>query len=151
MFRRKDFGKLAFVCAKLNILSKPMQIYNVDETGVTIIQKPGKVVAKLDKKCVWAITSTEKGKTHTEVECASASGFTLPPMIIYPRKHIAESLKKGGVPDTLYTCSVTGWINEELYSKWFDFFLEKIPPTRPVLLIADGHTSHISIEVIEKA
>ena len=123
----------------------------MDETGVTIVQKPGKVVAELGKKCVWEITSAEKGKTHTVVVCTSASGFVLPSMIIYPRKRIAESLKEGGVPDTLYACSATGWINEELYSRWFDFFLERIPPTRPVLLIADGHPSHISIDVIEKA
>ena len=73
---------LAFICAKLNILSKPMQIYNTDETGVTIVQEPGKMVAELVTKCVWAITSVEKGKTHTVVVCVSASGFALHPMII---------------------------------------------------------------------
>ena len=30
-------------------------------------------------------------------------------------------------------------------------FLEHIPPTRPVLLLKDGHASHTSIEVIELA
>lgn len=33
----------------------------------------------------------------------------------------------------------------------FKFFIATIPPTRPVLLVEDGHTSHISIEVIEPA
>ena len=30
---------LASICAKLNILNKPIQIYNVDETGVTVVEK----------------------------------------------------------------------------------------------------------------
>ena len=35
------FGKLAAVCAKLNLLAKPMQIWNMDETGVTQTWKGG--------------------------------------------------------------------------------------------------------------
>ena len=31
------------------------------------------------------------------------------------------------------------------------FFLKSIPPTRPVLLVQDGHSSHVSIELIEMA
>ena len=38
--------------------------------------------------------------------------------------------------------------NQELYTQWFKFFIEKIPPARPVLLIEDGHSSHISLDVI---
>ena len=39
----------------------------------------------------------------------------------------------------------------DLYLEWFKFFIANIPPTRPVLLIEDGHASHISIEVIKLA
>ena len=42
-------------------------------------------------------------------------------------------------------------MNTELYLQWFKYFLDNIPPARPVLLIQDGHASHISIEVIELA
>ena len=35
--------------------------------------------------------------------------------------------------------------------EWFSFFLKSIPPARPVLLIQDGHGSHVSIELIEIA
>ena len=44
-----------------------------------------------------------------------------------------------------------GWINSDLFMKWFEFFLANIPPTRPVLLIMDGHGTHMSIELIELA
>ena len=145
------FAKLGAIYARLNLLSKPMQIFNVDETGITVVHKPGKVITQVGRKNVWPVTSGEKGKTHTVITCVSASGFALPPMMIYPRKRIAEKLKQGATPETYFECSDSGWINEELYIKWFKFFLAKIPPTRPVLLIEDGHSSHISIDVIQLA
>ena len=72
-------------------------------------------------------------------------------MLIYPRQRIPNKLKVGAVPGTFFQCSPNGWINQELFTKWFQFFLQSIPPARPVLIIEDGHSSHISIEVIEEA
>jgi len=73
-------------------------------------------------------------------------------MIIYPQKQkIPELLKEEYVPNTLFANSANGWINGDLYIEWFKFFLNNIPPTRPVLLVQDGHSSHISIELIQLA
>ena len=52
------------------------------------------------------------------------------------------------MPGTLFACSDNGWINHQLYLQWFEFFVASIPPACPVLLIEDGHASHISLEVI---
>ena len=60
---------------QLNLISKPMQVYNCDETGVSVLHKPGKVVAELGHRNVYAIASGEKGKTHTVLSCALASGY----------------------------------------------------------------------------
>ena len=129
-----------------------MQIFNVDETGVSIVHKQGKVLAQLGQRHVYSITSAEKGKTHTVLSCVSASGQVLPPMIIYPRKQrVPDHLKSDCVPNTLFASSENGWINSDLYLEWFQFFLNNIPSTRPVILIQDGHASHISIALIELA
>ena len=146
------FGKLGSLFGQLNLISKPMLIYNCDETGISIVHKPGKVVAEMGRRNVYALTSAERGKTHTVLACVSASGHVLPPMIIYPRKRcVPDAMKEGAVPDTLFMSSETGWINSELYLQWFQFFLDHIPPVRPVLLLEDGHASHTSIEVLELA
>lgn len=58
---------------------------------------------------------------------------------------------KDRVLRSLYSCSVNGWINPDLYLWWFKFFIQKIPPARPVLLIADGHGSHITLKIIKLA
>uniref|UniRef100_A0A1X7TFC6 DDE-1 domain-containing protein n=1 Tax=Amphimedon queenslandica TaxID=400682 RepID=A0A1X7TFC6_AMPQE len=72
--------------------------------------------------------------------------------MIYPRKRPVPPLQKeGAVPNTLFVTSDSGWITSELFVEWFKFFIQNIPPTRPVLLLQDGHGSHVSIELIELA
>ena len=129
-----------------------MQIFNSDETGVSVVLKPGKVVAELGRRNVYSITSAEGGKTHTILSCVSASEYALLPMMIYPRKKSAlDKLKEGTVPGTTFVNRESGWINAELYLEWFRFFLKQIPLARSVPLLQDGHTSHTLMELIELA
>ena len=78
------FGKLGSLYGKLNLVTKPMQIFNCDEKGVTVVFKPNKVIAELGKRNVYALSAAERGKTHTILSCVSATGFIVPPMMIYP-------------------------------------------------------------------
>ena len=126
-----------------------MQVYNCDETGISIVHKPGKVVAELGRRHVYALTSAECGKTHTVLSCVSASGYTMPPMMVYPRKKaVPEQCKAGALPCTLFASSSRGWINTDLFLQWFSFFLHKIPSAGPILLVMDGHASHVSMNRI---
>ena len=68
---RLFFGKLGSVYGRLNLISKPMFIFNCDETGVSIVHKPGKVIAELGRRNVYAVTSAERGKTHGAFMCFS--------------------------------------------------------------------------------
>ena len=143
------FGKLGSIYGRLNLICKPMQIYNCDETGVSVVHKPGRVVAEMGRHKVYAVTSGEKGKTHTILTCVSASGHVLPPMMIFPHKQTPPAnFHEGAVAQTLFANSTNGWINTNLFLQWF---LVNIPPTRPVLLNMDGHGTHMSIELIELA
>ena len=129
-----------------------MQVYNADETGVSIVHKMGKVLAHLGCRHVYSVVSGEKGKIHTILTCISTSGVVLPPMTVYPRKKkVPDNVREDCVPNTLFTHSDTGWINADLFLEWFKFFIKNIPPTRPVLLIQDGHSSHVSTELVDLA
>ena len=145
------FEKLGGIYCRLNLLSKPMLVFNCDETGITVVHSPGRVITEMGRKKVWSLTSGERGKTHTVMTCVSAAGLSIPPMIIYPRVRLTEGLKTGAHPGPFFACSKSGWITQELFLEWFRFFVRSIPPTRPVLLIFDGHSSHISLELIELA
>lgn len=118
------FGKPGSLYGKLNLVSRPMQVFNCDETGVTIVFQLNKVVTELGKKHVYALSAAEKGKTHTVLSFVSATGFTVPPMMIYPRKtSVPDKLKEGAYPNTSFVSSESGWVDAELFVKWLEFFL----------------------------
>ena len=48
------FTKLGALYARLNIISKPMQIFNMGETGISIVHKPGRVFLEIGRRKVWA-------------------------------------------------------------------------------------------------
>ena len=96
-----------------------------------------------------SITSADKGKTHSILACVSASGQIFLLFMIYPRKRpVPEKLREGTYPNTVFDMSDNGWITKELFYEWFKMFAEMIPPLRPVLLVLDGHGSHITIDTV---
>ena len=141
--KRFDHGEesriiyLIHACVK-HSLSNSFARLHIDECGISILHTPGKVVTELGRKTVCTITSAEKGKTHTLLCCVSASGDALPPFMIFPRKRMSDKLKAGSVRGTYFACSISGCVTKELYLEWFKFFIDNIPPTRPVLLIEMG-------------
>ena len=110
------FAKLESIYGRLNLITKPMQVYNADETGVSVVHKMEKVLAHLGRRHVYSVASGEKGKTHTILTCVSASGMVLPPMMVYPRKNkVPDNVREGSVPNTLFVHSDSGWINADLF------------------------------------
>lgn len=129
------------------------QIWNADESGVSAVHKPPRILAKKGQKQVGKITSGERGQNVTVLCCLNASNTYIPPMIIFPRKRMSEQLNKGAPSGSIVTVSDNGWITQELFLEWFDHFLKMTKPSKEnrQLLIIDGHVSHKSIHLIEKA
>lgn len=152
------FDKLQNLLLDENNLRKipEANIYNVDESGFSICHRPaGKVVAKNGSKTVGATTSAEKGQTITAVCCVSATRHYIPPILIFPRGRMKQGLLDDAPVGSIGAANPSGWINEELFTKWFDHFVTVVQPAsrhEPTLLILDGHASHIrNVEVICKA
>lgn len=55
----------------------------MDETGVTTVQKPNKVVARKGLKQVGAITSAERGTLVTLAAAVSGGGNSVPPFFVF--------------------------------------------------------------------
>lgn len=132
----------------MNLIAKPSQIFDSDETGVTIVHKPSKVVAHIGRRNVPSLTSAGKGKMHTVLACVSANGQVLPVPKKWP---VPEKMREGVYPNTTFQASGNCWITKELFFEWFKLFVQMIPPVRPVLLLLDGHGSHIAVDVIKYA
>jgi hypothetical protein len=127
------------------------RIYNMDKTGISTVQKPGKILGPTGQKQVGYATSWERGKNVTVCSAMSASGIYKPPMFIYPKKRTRQLLGKGGSEGATYNCSKNGWLNEELFIVWLEHFTKHAKPTEgdPVLPILDNHSSHKTIHVYE--
>jgi hypothetical protein len=130
-------------------------VYNVDESGFSCVQKAQKIVATKGKKNIGTLTSGERGKNITVVCCMSATGSFVPPVFIFPRVRMKNSLMDHSPSGSVGTCTKSGWINEEAFEFWFDHFLKSVRPqtsAQPVLLIFDGHSSHTrNLNVVLKA
>lgn len=116
------------------LLTKPMQVYNVNETGMNITQHKGKVLTTVGRRNVHRVVAAEKGKNHTVVACGSASGYVIPPMIIFPQVRIPPKFQANAPPGSLLAGQKKGWVNSALYLQWFKFFISNLPPARPILL-----------------
>ena len=135
-----------------NLLESPMlMFFNCDESGFSLQHKSGKIIGVQGQRDISCITSSDKAQI-TVLSACSASGYLLPPMIIFDRKKLKPNFTTGEIPGTAYGLSKNGWIDSELFQEWFtNHFLLHIPPQRPILLLLDGHSSHYQPQLIRTA
>ena len=109
---KKFFGDLEHLFIDCDVKDAPERIFNVDETGLQIVNQGGKVLAAKGCRNVQVITSAERGSTTTVVAACSAAGHFIPPMVIFKgtRKPSAETLESLP-PDSLVEMSQSGWID----------------------------------------
>ena len=125
-------------------------IYNMDETGITTVQKPGKVIAAKGTRNVSKATSAERGQLVTVVCAMNAVGSYVPPYFIFPRKVLRGSMLHGAPPGSTGDVSDSGWINETIFVKWLEHFVSHVRCTKEsrCLIILDGHHSHKTLAAI---
>lgn len=147
------FTLLTDVCDKYHF--KPERIWNVDETGITTVpNKQSKVISMRGKRQIGALVSAERGTLVTAEICMSASGSYMPVMLIFPRKLANPQLLDHTPPGTFAEYHPSGWIEKNIFIRWFKKFVEFTHPTaeNPVLLLLDGHAAHTkSLELINIA
>ena len=130
----------------------PDKIWNIDETGVTTVQKPVKQVALKGEKRVGSVTGQERGDLVTVCNSINAVGNHMPPFLVFPRvnkqDHWVEALPPGSKAEGHPKAS--GWMTQENFLSFLEHFKHHSNPTAdaPVLLILDNHSSHVSLDAI---
>jgi hypothetical protein len=145
------FSLLENTVNSLNLQDDSTRIYNCDESGFSGKLNPSKkvIVPKGTRHAYQSIVSLSGHITM--LNAISASGQTLPPMLIYsqclPRNY------SDGVPDSwVFKCTEKGYITSDLFVEWFlKCFIPFIGEKRPVLLILDNHITHLSKGFIDAA
>lgn len=134
----------------LNLHDKPQQIFNLDETSFSTDPTRIKGVTGKGQKAHRIIQGS--GKENISVlGCVSADGRLLPPLIIFKGQNLWSSWKgTKDIPGTTYACSEKGWMLTSIFNDWFANFCKTVTE-RPLLVIFDGHVTHLDPATIELA
>ncbi|XP_078571581.1 uncharacterized protein LOC144859166 [Branchiostoma floridae x Branchiostoma japonicum] len=145
------FKTLGDIMAKEKLHERPYLIYNADETGMCLNAKKSRVIVPTASKRAPSVSSG--GRDHiTVMACVSAAGTAIPPMIIFSKSRPSGNFSEGGPPGAVYTFSESGFINTCLFEEWFiNTFVRHCHKERPVLLVVDQCSSHLSLKVLTTA
>ena len=145
------FQTLKDLLVEHDLLGKLEKLFHVDESGINMDIQQGKVVVTMGSN--QAHSMSQGARDHITVNCCiNANGECIPPMIIFEKCFPSTAYVKEGITDTLYTKSTNGYMDEELFFKWFaDHFIPLTNHLGKQILFIDGHGSHISLKVIDAA
>ena len=128
-------------------------VYNMDETGV-ILSMLGCVKVLVGEEDARDFQGARvKRTTITAIECISANGSYLDPMIIWPASTHRADWTTYHTPGWHYACSDSGYTNSKISFEWLQRVFD--PQTRvragqqPRVLICDGFGTHETVEMLE--
>ncbi|CBF70985.1 hypothetical protein AN4391.2 [Aspergillus nidulans FGSC A4] len=129
----------------------PDDIYNFDETGFAMgLCAHQKVITKSESCGRRPVLQPGNREWVTAIESISASGWALPPTLIFKGKQYNQAWFTGLPPDWRFEISTNGWTTNEISLRWLQ--KQFIPSTehrtrgRYQLLVLDGHGSHLTPE-----
>ena len=136
------------ILTKLKLKQHPQQIYNVDESGFPLSWTSSMVLTRRGDKSPQALLAGTGRENVTVQTCALAAGQFLPPYIVYSGGRVMSTNTVGGPLGARYSCTPNGWMQGETFLDWFQStFIPALPDERPVLLILDGHKSHLTYQL----
>ena len=127
-----------------NSISSADQIYNCDESGFPLqANSTKKVCAEKIAKRTFQLSSSSK-TSITTLHCISASGLAIPPAVYFPGKNLNAEYSIGFPKNYFIGFSDSGWMETYHFYAWVvNHFVKQISPKRPVVLVIDGHLSHV--------
>ena len=126
----------------------PLQVWNIDESGIIDNPKIRKLLGVRGEKCNILVPG-EKGELSTVLSYINAAGLHVPPMVIHKGGKLGrvyESWKTNMMPGCQLRSSESGWITKELFTDYGRTFVEYLDDRnlldRNHLLVMDGHRTH---------
>lgn len=147
------FKLLEKVLSDNELLDRPGSVFNMDETGMQLNNRPGHVLAAKGTKAVSMATSTEKGETITVIVCCNAEGTFLPPACIMKGKNKKPEFEDGFPPGSrVFMSPKSAYITSAIFLEWMKVHFVSRKPAGKVLLLLDGHATHCnSVEMLDYA
>ncbi|KAG0702582.1 hypothetical protein GWK47_025061 [Chionoecetes opilio] len=130
----------------------PARIFNLDESGLSTVMKPCKVVCEKGRP-VASQVARERGNHMTFVGIVNAAGHGFPPVFIIARKKMHADFQRGTTPGTTVLLQANGWMDHECFVQTLEH-LHKVSYSsmeNKILLIMDNAECHMSIHAAEYA
>ncbi|OQD93547.1 hypothetical protein PENVUL_c008G03920, partial [Penicillium vulpinum] len=99
----------------------PDDIYNFDETGFAMgLTATAKVITRSEYYGRRSLLQPGNREWVTAIECINASGWALPPCMIFKGKVFIESWFDGLPGDWRFEVSPNGWTSDEISFRWLE-------------------------------
>ena len=142
---------------ELNIKDKRSRIFNLDEVGLSTAGKKKEYFFRRGAREAHILTPNEGKSMFTVLFCCSAAGDMMPPFTVY--KGTPDCLQStwvtGGPPGSAYSATSSGWMEDYVLENWlktrFIRWLNENDIAKPVILLFDGHGSHITYKMAQTA
>jgi hypothetical protein len=132
---------------------RPENVYNMDETGI-MLSMLGSVKVLVGRDDVRGHRGAGVKRTMvTAIECVSADGRSLHPLVIWPASTHRSNWTTHPTPGWHYGFSENGYNDSKISLEWLIRVF--VPQTRevangkPRILISDGFGSHETLEILE--
>lgn len=137
-----------------DLFEKPGSIWNLDETSLSLDPTKTKVVGKINKPCSRTTCGTGK-ENITVLTTVSATGKKNSPLIVFKGKHMWDQWIANTDDydfEISYAASSRGWMEPTIFYNYMEkVFIPALGHERPVLLVYDGHSTHVDTNVVELA
>lgn len=136
-------------------LEHPHRIWNLDETSVSLDPTKTKVVGGVNMPCTRTITGSGK-ENITVLTTVNAAGGKMTPLIVFKGKYVYEQWiarnKEEYDFDISYAASKRGWMETEIFYNYMSkIIIPGLGNERPVLMVYDGHSTHVDDRVVALA
>lgn len=147
------FNLLETVLNDLELHDLPQQIWNLDETSLSMDPYKTKVVGARGAACS-RVTSGPGRENITILSAVNAVGDKAPPLIVFKGKNVWDQwmADPDGGTDLAYAASSNGWMETDIFVNFIrKTLIPAVGGLRPVLLIYDGHSTHVDNRVVTLA
>lgn len=110
------YAKLDLLMIKLGVKDMPGRLWNCDETGLSYVVIPNKIITAIGKRYVYKRVYADRSETHTLLGCACANGTWIPPLVIFKGIRWNDNLKTDCLPNSLVKLSPKGSIVSYFWS-----------------------------------
>ncbi|XP_065642426.1 uncharacterized protein LOC136074055 [Hydra vulgaris] len=132
----------------------PSSIYNLDETGLSTNHLTKRVFVHPKSKDAYELAGSSGKAMYSVLFCVSADGRYLPPFVVFKGEgYLYSKWVENGPPGCAFGATATEWMQDFLFENWFvEHFIPLVDQDqKPILLLYDGHGSHLTYGTIKAA